>query len=325
MPFFDLTQLAAAQTSVTGTVRDINGVPFIGGTVLPQFVNVSGGASPTITASGGPLVPATTPVIINSSAQFSVSVFPNTGITPANTHWQFLICSAPGTSYPDPGSLGSVCFTTGTITITGSSQDISTQINAVPPAALTYGDLTQSLGSYQGTQSVSITDTAFHALIPASSDILVPANLVSVAGHKLRIHASGVYTTAAASVLNVEVMLCTVSGCGSGTVVAPAGCAVTSTNQANILTNGQFWIDCSLTSTSTLGSAGTFMAKSELCINLGATTGAGCTDFLDTLAAASGATVDETVPEFVNIAFKFTTSNAGNAATLLEGDVKLDH
>jgi hypothetical protein len=319
-----LAGLAAAQTAVTGTVRDVNGVPYIGGTVLPQFVNVSGGATPTITATGAPLVPGTSPVTINASGQFSVSVFPNTSITPNSTHWQFLICSAPGTSYPDPGSLGSQCFTTGQITITGSSQDISTNINAVPPPALIYADITQSLGSYQGTTSVPITDTAFHALVAASSDILIPAQLTSVAGRKIRIHASGVYINAAASVLNAEVMLCQVSGCASGTVVAPAGCAITTTNQANNLTNGQWWIDCTLTSSATLGSSGTFMAKGQLCANLGATTAVGCTDFLDTATAVSAA-VDETVNEFVNIGFKFTTSNAGNSAIAHELDVKSDH
>jgi hypothetical protein len=321
LPFIDLTQLAAAQTAVSGTVRDINGVPFFGGTVLPQFVNVSGGASPTV--SGSPLVPGTTPVIIDSTGKFNVSVFPNTSISPSSTHWQFLICSAPGTSYPDPGSLGSQCFTTGQITITGSTQDITGNINAAPPPALTYADLTQSLGSYQGTTSVSITDTAFHALIPAASDIPIPANLANISTRKIRIHASGVYTNAAASLLNGEVMLCTVSGCGSGTVAAPLGCAVVTTNQANNLTNGQWSLDCTLTTTSTTGASGTFMAKALFCANLGAATSGAQSCFQDTLAAASAATVDETVQEFVNIAFKFSTSNAGNSATVLEGDVQV--
>jgi hypothetical protein len=118
----------------------------------------------------------------------------------------------------------------------------------------------------------------------------------------------------------VEVMLCTVSGCGSGTVVAPAGCAVTTTNQANNLTNGQFWIDCTLTTTSTVGSAGTFIAKSQVSANLATTTAGPQSLFADTATAVSAA-VDETVQEFVNIAFKFTTSNAGNSATLHEMDV----
>ena len=317
-----LTSFAAAQTSVTGTVLDKNGVPYIGGTVLPQFVNVSGGASPTVTATGAPLVPATSPVIINTQGQFSVSVIPNTGISPASTHWQFLICSAPGTAYPDPGSLGNQCFTTGTITITGTTQDISGNINAVPAPALMFASLVRSLGVYQGTTSVGITDNAFHPLVAASSDIQLPANYANINPRKLRIKGSGVYTNAAASLLNVEVMLCQVSGCGSGTIVAPAGCAVVTTNQANNLTNGQFNIDCTLTTTSTTGSSGTFIAKSTVCANLGAATSAVLSCFADTSTAASAA-VDETVAQFLNIAFKFTTSNAGNSAILHEYNVEV--
>lgn len=309
-------------TSVTGTVRDLNGVPYVSCTVLPQFVNVSGGASPTVTANGGPVIPPTSPTTCTSSGTFSVSVIANGSVTPASTHWQFLICSAPGTSYPDPGSLGGVCFTTGQITITGSSQDITGNINAVPPPALTYADLNQSLGSYQGTTSVPITDANFHALVAASSDIPIPANLANIATRKIKIHASGVYTNAAASVLNVEIMLCQVSGCATGTVVAPAGCAVTTTNQANNLTNGQWWIDCTLTTTSTIGASGTFMASSQISVNLGATTGAVQSWFADTATAVSAA-VDETVAEFVNPAFKFTTSNAGNSAICQELDVQV--
>ena len=317
---------AAGQTitSITGTVLDKNGVPYGGGTVMPQFVNVSGGASPSVTATGFPLIPPVSPVTINTAGQFALSLMANGSITPGSTHWQFSICSAPTTSYPDPGSTGPQCFTTGQITVAGASQDITGNINAVPAPALLYADLTRSLGAYQGTTSVPITTANFTPLVAAASDIQIPANLANITPRKIRVHGSGVYTNAAASVLNAELMLCQVSGCASGTVVAPAGCAITSTNQANNLTNGQFWFDCSLSTTSTIGASGTFIAKGQLCINLGATTAVGCTDFLDTATAASAA-VDETVAEFVNIAFKFTTSNGGNSAILLEYDVKLDN
>jgi hypothetical protein len=311
-------------TAVSGQVLDPNGVPYVNCTVLPQFVNVSGGATPTVTANGGPVIPPTSPVNCDSTANFSVSVIANGSVTPASTTWKFLICSAPGTSYPDPGSLGPKCFTTAGITITGSTQNITGNILSVPPPALIYANLNRSLGAYQGTTSVPITDTAFHALIAAASDPSIPANLANINPRKIRIHGSGVYTNAAASVLNVDIQLCTVSGCATGTVVSPAGCAVTTTNQANNLTNGQFTIDCTLTTTSTLGSAGTFMAKSTVCANLGATTAVVLSCFEDTAVAVSAA-VDETVQEFVNPAFKFTTSNAGNSAIILEFDVKVDN
>lgn len=175
------------------------------------------------------------------------------------------------------------------------------------------------LGTFQGTSSTSITTGNFTVLTgPAIS---IPASVANIAGKRIRVHGSGVYTNAAASLLNADIALCTVSGCGSGTVVAPAGCVVTSTNQANNLTNGQFTFDCTFT-TATTGAAGTLMAKATAGFNLGAATTAVQSIFADTATAASAA-VDLTVAEFVHPRFKFTTSNAGNSATLQEVSVEV--
>lgn len=177
------------------------------------------------------------------------------------------------------------------------------------------GGLASVPGVYQGVTSVPITDTAFHALIAAAADIPLQAASQGVPGKTFRIHADGVYTNAAASLLNAEVMLCQTSGCASGTVVAPAGCAITTTNQANNLTNGQFSLDCTLIASATVGASGTFMAKGQVCANLGTATSAVSSCFNDTATAVSAA-VDETKQEFINVAFKFSTSNAGNTATV---------
>lgn len=149
----------------------------------------------------------------------------------------------------------------------------------------------------------------------AAADIPIRANTIGLPNKTVRIHAQGVYTNAAASLLNAEVMLCQTSGCASGTVVAPAGCAIVTTNQANNLTAGQWTLDCDLIATPTVGASGTFMAKSIMSANLGAATSAVQSVFADTSVAASAA-VDETKNEFVNVAFKFSTSNAGNTATV---------
>ena len=156
----------------------------------------------------------------------------------------------------------------------------------------------------------------------AANDIPLLANSLGIPGKRIRIRGDGVYTNAAASLLNVEAMLCQVSGCGSGTIVAPAGCAIVTTNQANNLTNGQFTFDCTLTATPTVGSSGTFWAKGVAGANLGAATSAALSLFADTSTAASAA-VNEAVNEFVNIGFKFSTSNAGNSATLQSYSVEV--
>jgi hypothetical protein len=215
-------------------------------------------------------------------------------------------------------NLNDICWTRSAAGVfKATTNDLTTKAAIDAKVALTSTSsvpISGSLGAYQGTTAVGITTANFTALVAAASDITIPANASGVAGKKIKIHASGVYTDAAASVLNAEIMLCTVSGCGSGTVVAPAGCAVTTTNQANVLTNGQWSIDCYLTTTATVGASGTYMAKGLVGANLGATTGAVQSFFQDTAVAVSAA-VDQTVPEFINVAFKFTTSNASNFAT----------
>lgn len=161
-------------------------------------------------------------------------------------------------------------------------------------------------------QGATIAETATATAAP---DIPLLANSLGIPGKRVHIHADGVYTTAAASLLNVQLMLCQISGCGSGTIVTPAGCTVTTTNQANVLAAGQWNLDCSLIATPTVGASGTFWAKSMACVQLGAATTAALSCFADVVVAASAA-VDETKNQFANIAFKFTTSNAGNTATL---------
>lgn len=166
--------------------------------------------------------------------------------------------------------------------------------------------------TFQGTTATSITDGAFNKLTGPA--LKIPAGVANQLGAHITVVYKGVYTTAAASLLNVEINLCQVLGCASGTTLAPAGCVVISTNQANVLANGQFEATCEMV-VSAVGSSGTVMAKSKANFNLGATTAAVSSEFQDTATAVSAA-VDLTVDEFVHPHFKFTTLNAGNAATL---------
>jgi hypothetical protein len=168
------------------------------------------------------------------------------------------------------------------------------------------------VGIYQGTTATAITTGNFTPLTgPTTQKIRAGTAL---AGRVVTVHYGGVYTTGAASLLNTEVSLCTVAGCGSGTVVSPTGCVVITTNQANVLANGQFDVTCTFI-VATTGAAGTLMAKSTGAYQLGAATSAALSVFAD-LATALSSAVDLTVDEFVQPQFKFTTSNAGNSATL---------
>lgn len=199
-------------------------------------------------------------------------------------------------------------------TFTNKTFDTNGTGNVFKSKGTTVSAVTAPIGVFQGVTATAITDTNFNVLTGPAISVAAGTNGVNLANKALRIKFSGVYTNAAASLLNVDVALCTVSGCATGTVVAPAGCVVTSTNQANTLTAGQFEGECILI-TATTGAAGTLMAKSSAAFNLGATTAAVLSRFGDTATAVSAA-VDLTVAEFIHPRFKYSTSNAGNTATL---------
>jgi hypothetical protein len=121
---------AVAQfTTVTGTVIDPHSVPYAFGTISAILVS---SASPTL--NGQPYSPPTQPVGLDKNGSFSFNVADNTQLQPAGTKWNFTVCSATGTVQPAVGT-GSQCFSLAApLTISGATQSISTQLNAVAPA-----------------------------------------------------------------------------------------------------------------------------------------------------------------------------------------------
>jgi hypothetical protein len=156
---------AAAQTTVTGTVLDPSGVPYASAAVNVTLVAPSGGASPVVTSSGAPVVmplPATT----LANGTFSMTVLANSLITPASTTYTFRVCSPV---VPPPLGSGNSCVTISGVTISGSSQDLSTTFAAVPPPALV-----NPLGTQRAVSFTALTQAAN---ISATTLLTVPANV----------------------------------------------------------------------------------------------------------------------------------------------------
>jgi len=145
---------AAAQlTTVTGTVIDPHGVPYARGTITAVLI-LPGGQSPTL--NGQPYTPPTQPVGLDTTGSFSFNIADNTVLLPANTKWNFTVCSAIGTLQPVFGT-ASQCFTLAApITISGSSQSLTTALNA---AAL---NLTLPFGTGTG---ISCTPTLNNGVV----------------------------------------------------------------------------------------------------------------------------------------------------------------
>jgi len=153
-----LGQAAAAQfTTVTGTVVDPNGLPYSFGTIVPTLVT---SASPTL--NGFPYTPPTQPIGLDSTGSFTMQLGDNTVLLPAATKWNFLVCSAVGTIQP-AGGKGPVCFSLAApITISGASQSISANLNAVALAlsAITSGT-TLTINPTNGVIPVRSNATTF--------------------------------------------------------------------------------------------------------------------------------------------------------------------
>jgi hypothetical protein len=144
-PFLALAQY----TTVTGTVTDVNGLAYSGGQMKAQLV-LNGGAvtgQPTVTINnlaqcnaGGfgsapcqiPFPGTIGPFALDANGNMPTGgvQFPNNSlVTPAGTQWLFTINETPG--IPPPGGTGpQTC--TATITITGGSQSVSTQLATCP-------------------------------------------------------------------------------------------------------------------------------------------------------------------------------------------------
>jgi hypothetical protein len=122
---FSIASLAQNYTTVTATVVDPNGVPYANARVTFTLGNTSGipSFSATPTLAGTPVMGSFS-VILDSGGNLSVSVPSNAVILPASTKWVPSICAA----------VGGPCATGAATTISGSSQDISTVLNAAVSA-----------------------------------------------------------------------------------------------------------------------------------------------------------------------------------------------
>lgn len=109
----------AGTTTVSATVTDSDSTAWASGTWSAVLIVPPGAGQPSI--NGQPFTQSFSGTL-NGSGAFSQSMADNTTVNPAGTKWRFTICPAPYISSP----CGVV-----TLTISGASQSISTQIDAV--------------------------------------------------------------------------------------------------------------------------------------------------------------------------------------------------
>ena len=144
--------------------------------------------------------------------------------------------------------------------------------------------------------------------------ITIPAGALNSVSRTLLVQLAGVYSTPAASTtaVNLKLKLCTVSGCGSGTVLTLAN--ISSAALAGIqATNDPFNLTFNIT-TQTAGATASFEAHGNLTIDISALTTAAEGVFADGNTATIG-TIDTTAQLFLQTTVAFTAASASNVAT----------
>lgn len=114
-------------TTVTGTVTDPNGLPYSNGTIT---ATLSGSAVQPL--CGGVAFSGFSQANLDITGSFSMNLAANTSIVPSGTHWVFSVNGNSG--LPPPVGQGPQQFTTGNITITGSTQSITSALSALATA-----------------------------------------------------------------------------------------------------------------------------------------------------------------------------------------------
>lgn len=166
---FALAVAARAQTitAVTATIADPNGIPYSFAPVTINLAPSPGTPSPTIAATGAPVVMPINPTT-NSAGAFSVNLIANGSISSAGSTYTFRVCVPP---VAPPIGTGAGCVTITGVTIAGASQDLSATFAAVPPPALanvTNQSRLYNIAPAAGTASIGATTMVTAPAQPAT-------------------------------------------------------------------------------------------------------------------------------------------------------------
>jgi hypothetical protein len=270
--------LATGQASAYGPV--VSGLN--GGTAGSYTVNgsTSGSAKIQAAAAQGTPQPIQLPTATGTSGQF----LQTDGGTPQQTSWQTIAAGATG---------------------------------ATGPAGATGASGAAGGGGVGNTTPVTVSanTTADQTLM----ELALPAGLLNTLKQQTLLGGSGIFTIAVAQTptLTWKVKLCTVSGCGSGTVVTLASFV----NGATVAATNNPWNMDIVAGTAATGATGNLIVHGSLNIDIGALTTTAGTVYNDTNTAVS-ANIDLTAALFVDFTVASSTGNTGNTFTQQDGMVQ---
>jgi hypothetical protein len=321
---------ASLATSGSGTIAATS-VPFSGvaaGTNTNALVIGTGGSlgtsgSGTITATNGLTGGATGFLPKYASATTATPSLCDEGITAANaltcgdTAGAAFVSVSTGTAPPTctPGSGGADCATEGSAPTPAASVDTIHGDSAAHAWIVNNnntGEMVLSRAACVNLTPVTVnTSTTSDQNLQACS---FNANALNATSHTLKVWLSGVYSTPAASTaaITIKLKLCTVSGCGSGTVITPIN-IVTPALGVIQATNDPYNLTAYL-STQTSGASSAYEAQGTLNIDLAASVTTAASVFPGTNTATVG-TINATGALFLQATIAFSAASASNAST----------
>jgi len=182
------------------------------------------------------------------------------------------------------------------------------------PGSLTVAGVPVAGSGFTGVNVTPVTVSANVATDQNGMAITLTAGALNSVSRTLLIQLAGVYSTPAASTttLTHKLKLCTVSGCGSGTVVTLA--SWTSSALGGIqATNNPYNVTLN-SSTQTAGASAAFEAHGNLTIDVAALATAAEAVFADNNTATVG-TIDSTAQLFLQHTIAFSAASGSNSAT----------
>jgi hypothetical protein len=150
-------------------------------------------------------------------------------------------------------------------------------------------------------------------------EVALAAGYLNTSAKQVSWNGSGIFTIGAAQTptLTWKVKLCTVSGCGSGTVVTLASI----TTAATVAATNNPWSIILQSGTATTGATGTLIIHGILALDIGALATVADTVYGDTNIAAS-AGIDLTAALFVDVTVATSAGSGTNSFTQQNAGVR---
>jgi hypothetical protein len=290
--------LTAGTAQFNGSVTGSGGGSLsVGGLSSTQNVNVSTGFNYFILGRAGWTSPSdgVAQFFNNAQSGFTRLVLGTNDATTNGSSWNLnagVLEAKTGDATGFTGIKGSTINATTALQVNGVSVN--------PPTVLT------NTAPYAAIVSTN-TETFFGI----GSDGLIPAGAINSAKHRISIELAGIYgTNGVTDTINIKFKLCTVSGCGSGTVVQVAATGVVTPGAA---VSNQGWNSRLMCNVFTAGASGTVDCQGQPgSVLFTALT----TSIIDDIVNTTTSTVDTTVNEYVSVSVTWNNNSANNTITL---------